>query len=392
MSSMISIMFAILAVAGHAALCVTAFNRLNATGTRWVKSSEKFLLLSLALPSPLLFWQIAFRFEQAPWWLRGYCLVGVVVLTSKIPKWLRQQLGTSPAALIEHRQSSRSEHPAFGGSSTLSKFWSRIPGNQADQLVVEHKTLWVPRLPRDLEGLSITHLSDLHFTGRVAREYFEAVVEEANAMDSQMIAITGDFIDKARCQPWLTEVLGQLQAEHGVYFVLGNHDARVGEATVRAALEEAGMVSLGGRTVDLSIDGRTILLAGDERPWFDGPTLDGDESAALKLLLAHTPDRYGWARENRFDVMLAGHTHGGQVQLPLLGPILSPSFHGTRYASGVFDESPTVMHVSRGVSSKQPWRWLCPPEITQLRLVPEPRPLSTPVAKDARVDACSSIT
>ena len=75
-----------------------------------------------------------------------------------------------------------------------------------------------------------------------------------------------------------------------------------------------------------------------------------------------------WAREHDFDLMLAGHVHGGQIQIPPLGPILAPSRFGVHYACGTFHEGPTVMHVSRGLSSKLPLRYFCPPEVTTLVL------------------------
>jgi hypothetical protein len=115
-------------------------------------------------------------------------------------------------------------------------------------------------------------------------------------------------------------------------------------------------------------------LAGNELPWFplapQMKTVAGDEAqdAPLRILLAHTPDQYVWARRRGFDLMLAGHTHGGQIRLPLLGAWVCPSLHGVRYASGVFHQRPTVMHVSRGVSSLQPLRLGCPPEVTRLVL------------------------
>jgi predicted MPP superfamily phosphohydrolase len=88
----------------------------------------------------------------------------------------------------------------------------------------------------------------------------------------------------------------------------------------------------------------------------------------LHVLLAHSPDQFKWARRRDFDLMLAGHTHGGQICLPVIGPIHCPSWHGVKYASGVFFEPPTVMHVSRGVSSELPIRLNCRPEVTKLVL------------------------
>ena len=86
---------------------------------------------------------------------------------------------------------------------------------------------------------------------------------------------------------------------------------------------------------------------------------------AVRLMM----DRVNWARENNIRLMLAGHTHGGQIQLPILGPVYSPSRFGCRFASGVFWLDPTLMYVSRGISGKEPIRYNCRPEVTQLKLL-----------------------
>jgi predicted MPP superfamily phosphohydrolase len=84
--------------------------------------------------------------------------------------------------------------------------------------------------------------------------------------------------------------------------------------------------------------------------------------------LSHSPDQIHWAREHRFDLMLAGHTHGGQIRIPGLGTVIAPSKYGAKYASGAFYVPPTVLHVSRGVAGLTPVRWNCPPEIAKLVL------------------------
>ncbi len=103
------------------------------------------------------------------------------------------------------------------------------------------------------------------------------------------------------------------------------------------------------------------------------PGGEGDDWP-LRVLLAHTPDQWPWAVQNDFDLMLAGHTHGGQVCLPLVGPIFCPSNAGVEMASGVFYKLPTVIHVTRGVSGEFPLRWNCPPEVANL-ILRGPRPI-----------------
>jgi hypothetical protein len=116
-----------------------------------------------------------------------------------------------------------------------------------------------------------------------------------------------------------------------------------------------------------------VLLAGNECPWFPPappwvPCTDADRP--FSILLSHSPDQLPWARRCGVDLMLAGHTHGGQIRLPVVGPIICPSRYGVRYASGLFAEPPTLLHVSRGLAGVQPLRWGCPPELTLLELQP----------------------
>ena len=88
----------------------------------------------------------------------------------------------------------------------------------------------------------------------------------------------------------------------------------------------------------------------------------------------HTPDRIGWARRHRLDLLLCGHTHGGQARFPGIGPVVAPSLYGSKFASGVFWAPPTLMHVSRGLAGTHTIRLRCPPEVTLLTLLSPPDP------------------
>jgi hypothetical protein len=92
------------------------------------------------------------------------------------------------------------------------------------------------------------------------------------------------------------------------------------------------------------------------------------DSRALRVLLSHSPDQFPFAVQSGYDLMLAGHTHGGQIRLPGIGALIAPSWYGWRYAGGTYDLGSTIMHVSRGISGKQSIRWRCPPEIALLVL------------------------
>jgi predicted MPP superfamily phosphohydrolase len=327
--------------------------------------------------------------------------------------------------------------------------WLRIPGNQSLQLEVNDKQLLLPRLPAAWHGLTIAHLSDLHFTGRVPREFFDEVVARTNRWQPDLIVLTGDFADRNACLEWIVPVLGELRSRHGTYFVLGNHDRRVDTRRLLRLLDEAGLIHVGGQCREVVVDlpatrasrqveppradrsaplarhaaplqaggvasyaprlaaefrcrsdgpadaatQATLLVAGNELPWFkpypvvpprgitghrnqqdcaahvgtQGAALDGG-APTLRVLLSHSPDQIEWAAAHDFDLLLCGHTHGGQICLPLVGPTVCPSRYGTRFASGVFYQPPTVMHVSRGLSGKLPLRINCRPELTRLIL------------------------
>ena len=268
-----------------------------------------------------------------------------------------------------------------------------LPGNQCLRIDVAQRSLRLERLHPDLDGFSIVHLSDLHFSGKIGKSYFQEVVRLSNEQKPDMVAITGDLVDKTRCFDWIPDTLGKLQSRCGVYFVLGNHDLLIDTRRLRATLTELGMVDLGGRWKEIRVDrnfdvlksdgggqdgggpeGYSIVLAGNELPWIPpaadmrtAPARRPDEQP-LRILLAHSPDQLDWAAAADFDLMLAGHLHGGQIRIPLIGPILSPSRKGVKYASGTFYSRPTVLHVSRGISSELPVRFNCEPELALLVL------------------------
>lgn len=255
-----------------------------------------------------------------------------------------------------------------------------LPGSQLLVLSVDSKTFAFPQLPAAFDGYRISQLSDLHFTGRIGPAYFRRVFEQCMDWQPDMIVITGDLLDKPRCLDWIEPLFGMLRAVDGVYFILGNHDRRIkDEGSLRERLERAGLINSNGRYLSIerpSGDRRARLwVAGNELPWYAGAEqLEATESLRQAdtddffIALSHSPDQWPWAKQMGFDLMLAGHTHGGQVRLPVIGPILAPSRYGVRYASGEFDLGGLAMQVSRGVSGAEPLRWNCPPELCQLTL------------------------
>jgi len=246
-----------------------------------------------------------------------------------------------------------------------------LPGNQQFSLQVSTKTYSLPRFPVEWDGFSILQIADTHFRGGVARAYFEAVCAEAQALKPDLIVFSGDLLDDPALLDWLPVTLGRLQAPFGQYFILGNHDWLLGTDGIRAEFQQQGWIDLSSRCIELRApsSGPPLILAGDETPWMGThPDLSQVGGEFFRILLSHTPDNFTWARKQGIDLMLAGHTHGGQIRLPVLGPVYSPSWFGCRYASGVFWLDPTLLYVSRGISGREPIRYNCVPELTKLVL------------------------
>ncbi|HID75990.1 MAG TPA: hypothetical protein EYP56_08345 [Planctomycetaceae bacterium] len=386
------------ALVGHVALWAAAFNRAHSTGV----SPRLGRLFGFAPLAPVLAIPAAY-FGQLGWaglrpldpgvelpW--GWMLYGVLCGLGAIwvcALWgLRWMSRRPPGVLCDERarrldlvaKAERTSRDGFGRHPLL---W--LPGNETLQLELVERAVALPGLPPSLDGLCIVHLSDLHLSGKVSLGYFQRVVQYANRWEPDLVAITGDLVERNRVLDWAPQLLGALEAKFGVYFTLGNHDAMIDHRRLCRALVHAGLVHLGGRSVELSIRGQCVILAGNELPWFppapQWPGTDGDgRGRRLRIALAHTPDQLEWARAHGVDLMLAGHLHGGQIRFPLIGPVLSPSRRGVRYACGLFDVAPTVLQVSRGVSAEYPIRINCPPEIIRLELR---APVAHPVAEGA---------
>lgn len=383
----LDLLLAGLALIGHLSLFLACFNRLHAVGMhrrprRWLE------LLLVCFFAGAIVWHgwgwISGGSPFAAWrsgipWPPTYADFCLLAAAAAVPCWLWPKLvAREPAQLLACERRTIDVAASVGPIplSGQARLFSLFPGNEFLQLEVSRKTLRIPNLPQGLSGLTITHLSDLHFTGDIGRAYFDFVVDEANRMQSDVLILSGDIIESTACEPWLGETLGRLQAVLGKYYVLGNHDKRMPDVSrVRQLLNATGLEDLGGRCLRVDWRGCPVLLAGNELPWFPAAGDDrlreaaGSSDAALfRVLVSHSPDQFRWARRRGFDLMLAGHNHGGQVRFPLLGPLVSPSLYGTRYSGGVYYEPSTLLHVSRGISGEHPLRWNCLPELAQLQL------------------------
>ncbi len=248
--------------------------------------------------------------------------------------------------------------------------------NNCDVITVNHVEL--PAAP-DYPELRVALLSDLHVRPEQrALERLEEIVRRTNAEHPDLILLAGDFVaghlERHAASPdEIARRLGALRAPLGVYAVLGNHDHWQRPERIAAALENAGITMLENRAA-LLVDNRTgtlFSLAGatdghrNQNPdWNDLLPYPG----LPVLLLTHTPDILATLPPGRI-IAFAGHTHGGQIVLPLFGPPILPSKYGRRYASGTVQENGNTIFITTGLgTSLLPLRLNCPPEIALLEL------------------------
>lgn len=392
-----------IAAIGNATLCVVAWNRLQSTMMPlWLVALLAHALKLACVIVPIVvatcLWldvvQLALAFQFYTVFCLLIAVLGIPCATYR--RWRIRQVVKPPR--IERRMESF-ETAKEESRSSASWFVRRLidcPGNQTFELEVNEKEIQLPRLSPELDGLSIAHVSDLHFTGYVGKSYFDKAIDLINDMSADLIAITGDIVDHPACLSWIPATLGRLRARHGVYVILGNHDCKQNLPNLRLVLAEAGLTNLGGRLKQISIHGVPVVLAGNELPWIaPAPdmslSLSRAEREHVRILLAHTPDQIDWARRFDFDLMLAGHTHGGQFCLPWFGPVVCPSRLPLAYAAGTLHEPPTHLHVSRGLSAWVPVRWNCRPEITKLQLRWPLGPRQTPT-DEAHVSSVDEAT
>lgn len=365
-----------LAFIGNCVFWVSIWNHVNGSGLsrRWIKLFSRISFVACGV-LPLLFVAslLANQIPRAAAVYFGFCFTITVVT---LPwEWTRRRRAVRNNHVIEETSTVHhfSEHQrrSVNEASPLRRVMLASGLNQAFEIDESVKQIELENLPSALDGLTIAHISDVHFTGDVRQGWFDAAVDIVNGMNADIVAITGDLVDNPACNQWLKPTLGRLTARHGVYFVLGNHDGKQDRVALRKIMTDCGFDDLSGCYRQLRINGHEVLLAGDETPW--GPGLLANDqlpqtNQQTRVLLAHSPDSIELARDANFDLMLAGHTHGGQFCIPGFGPVVCPMQRSLELATGTIYRQPTVLHVSRGLSGELPLRIHCRPEVTCLVL------------------------
>jgi len=248
------------------------------------------------------------------------------------------------------------------------------------QLDVTRLTIVSPRLPAGFDGLKIVQLSDLHLH-HISRAYRTAI-DVIHRERPHLVVITGDLVDRPEQTVACLAFLSKLRTAAGVPVVVvpGNWDHRAFPtkrsiaAWYKRLQAETRIRVLANQNVVLRRHGDRMWLVGTDDPYFGHADLDasfkGVPDTAFALVLTHAPEAFEeLAQRPAARLVLAGHTHGGQVRLPFIGAVRVPSRYGTRFARGLFKLGDTLFYVNAGMGmSHLPIRFLCRPELTFITL------------------------
>jgi hypothetical protein len=268
----------------------------------------------------------------------------------------------------------------------LGRNWARLAyGRRIEPTWLEltRHVVTIADLPAAFEGFRLVHLTDLHVGRSLCFTHLERAMDLANRETPDLIALTGDFIHKGRRYlDRAAAAVSRLSARHGVVAVLGNHDFAVRSALgvrtarrlhryVEEALLEAGAVVLRNRALPIHRGGDVLQIVGVDDLWSRScdvaRAFAGIGYSVPSVLLAHNPRTVEHLNGQRADLVLSGHTHGGQINWPGLGRFLLGR-HGRRFAAGMYRYGRSHLYVNRGVGHGFRFRFGARPEVAVLRL------------------------
>jgi len=274
------------------------------------------------------------------------------------------------------------EHYTSGETNLKRARWA-----SGDRFVVNNERIWLDALPEAFSGLRVVQISDIHHGLFLPEPWLAEAVQQTNRLRPDIVVLTGDFVtySRANIEP-AAEILSRLRARYGVLAVLGNHDFRVGADAVTAALRRKRIEVLRNQHITVQFGGSSLYVAGVDDYGYGADVrraVRGIPRDAATILLAHNPRIIHLASRHGVSLVLSGHTHGGQVNLPLLGTVYGRSPERLRYKIGWDRLGATQIYVSRGIGTiVLPWRVRCPAEITHLELLPGTPEISQHAAAD----------
>jgi uncharacterized protein len=246
---------------------------------------------------------------------------------------------------------------------------------------VVRQEISLKRWPAHLDGFTIALLSDFHYDPYFSVHPLRSSIGLVNALRPELIVLTGDFVSKpllgdpgegASAVEPCAELLRQMRAPYGLWAVLGNHDIFTDPDRITSVLIDAGIKVLANQSVPIERDSARFWLAGVDDVL--GRTADLDAALHVvpadeaTILLAHEPDYADEVARYPVDLQLSGHSHGGQVRVPLMPPLYLPDM-GQKYVWGLYKIGGLTLYTNPGLGTvRVPVRLNCPPEITLLTM------------------------
>jgi predicted MPP superfamily phosphohydrolase len=341
-----------------------ALKRIIWTLAAWVLCSILLSLPPMAIHLPSSYFLSWFRGAGIAW---GICSLGVFLLLftwRRIPK-PRFNPGRRRLLIAAHTAAVAGPVAAIGYGAFIGRH----------DLSVRETRIPFPGLPKDLDGLSVVQLTDMHSGPFLSRRELARAVDMANETGARIAVVTGDLITAVNdpLDDCLRE-LARLRSDAGVFGCLGNHEV-FAEAESYTTREGArlGIQFLRREVRKLRFGNATLNLAGVDYQRMRHPYLVGAEAlvspADFNVLLSHNPDVFPVAAAKGFALTLSGHTHGGQISVEILNEHLSVARFFTPYVNGLYRLDSKAIYVSRGVGTVGvPARIGAPPEVSLIRL------------------------
>jgi hypothetical protein len=236
--------------------------------------------------------------------------------------------------------------------------------------------LMLNKLPSSFDGLTIAQLSDLHSGMFMSQSDMENIADRVNSLTTDIIVVTGDFVEHANFQiEPMYQAMKRLKAPMGVYGCLGNHDHYASAERINAALVKAGFIMLNNANVVFRRGSEPLALLGVDDYRYDRRSfarldlaMNGVDPRWCRILLSHEPLFFPFAKEAGIDLMLAGHTHGGQIGFEIGDVNFNPFYYNHKHLDGLYDEDGSKLYVNTGVGMVVfPYRFV-PPELTVFEL------------------------
>lgn len=258
---------------------------------------------------------------------------------------------------------------AFFGLSGGTYYYAREV--EPSLLDIHEEIISSTKIKPKFNDFKIVQFSDTHIGFHYSLKQLEKLAETINNQEPDLIVFTGDLVDAPNNYNWnstLIRILGSLKAKNGKYWIFGNHDhGGYGTNIVKNVMDQSGFTLLQNQHVNITKKQESFVLAGIDDVMLGDPnlekTLHKTDPSLFTLLLAHEPDFADKTINYHVDVQLSGHSHGGQVRLPIIGHLYTPVY-AEKYVKGKYQMKDLTLFVTKGIgTTRLPYRFLCKPEI-----------------------------